>query len=185
MRTKLARWVLIPGVATSLLLVAAGLASGSTGHRAARHFAKREHRAARLVSWEFTTTFTFAAPGQPFPPGSTTLERIVYDPRRVDSAGDVVITGHQHFIGGVWANPRGPAATPVSNLSVFNVKTKTLTYDVQVTHGVPIVLVYTPFKFTGVYSQTDGSELEGGTYAFNASGPRPCNAHTWFDNGTC
>ena len=56
----------------------------------------------------------------------------------------------------------------------------------QVTHGgTPIVLVYTPYKFTGIYSQTDGSELEGGTYAFSSAGPQPCDARTWYANGTC
>jgi hypothetical protein len=186
-RTSAAQLALI--VITGACLIGAAPAAAKAHHKP--HHGHRSHRrhsrkTQRLVSWNFTTTFTFAQPGQPFPVGSSTLERIVYDPHRVDSAGNVVLTGHQHYLGTAWADPNGPAGTPVSNLSIFNVKSQTLSYDVQVTHGgTPIVLVYTPSKFTGIYSQTDGSELEGGTYAFSPAGPQPCNAHTWHASGTC
>lgn len=171
-------------VTAGACLVGSGTAAART-HRKSRALAHHRERATKLVSWNFTTTFNYAEPGQPFPAGSTTLERIVYDPRRVDSAGNVIIAGHQHYLGAAWAPITGPTATPVSNLSVFNVKTQTLTYDVQVTHGAPIVLVYTPYKLTAIYSQTDGSLLERGTYAFDPAGPQPCNARTWYANGTC
>ena len=174
-------WLGAPGVA--------GAHSHATSHTRSPHHSRSRsrgrHRQPRLVSWNFTTTFTYAAPGQPFPAGSTALERIVYDPRKVDSAGNVVIAGHQHYLGGAWAPITGPDATPVSNLSIFNVKNQTLSYDVQVTHGNPIVLVYTPYKITAIYSQIDGSLFERGTYAFSSSGPQPCNARTWYASGTC
>ena len=179
-RSRAARLLALTGAAAAAAcLTGASLASAGTSSSAhhARGSIHRSH-----PRW---STFNFALPGQPFPVGSSTLERIVYDPRRVDSDGNVVITGHQHYLGGAWADPNGPAGTPVSNLSIFNVNTQTLSYDVQVTHGVPIVLVYTPYKITAIYSQTDGSQLEGGTYAFDPAGPQPCNARTWYQNGTC
>jgi hypothetical protein len=193
-RTRGARLLALTGAAAvAVCLTGASLATAGTSSSAhhARGSIQRSHprwsggRLPRLMSWNFTTTFNFALPGQPFPVGSSTLERIVYDPRRVDADGNVVITGHQHYLGGAWADPNGPAGTPVSNRSIFNVKTQTLSYDIQVTHGVPIVLVYTPYKITAIYSQTDGSQLEGGTYAFDPAGPQPCNARTWYQNGTC
>ncbi len=186
--------IAVAGIAVAAICLAGAslaIARTSSAHRAGRaahgshHRRAGERRSLRLVSWNFTTTFNFALPGQPFPVGSTTLERLVYDPRRVDASGNVVITGHQHYLGTAWADPNGPAGTPVSNRSVFNVKTETLSYDVQVTHGLPIVLVYTPYKVTAIYSQTDGSMLERGRYAFDPAGPQPCNARTWYQNGTC
>lgn len=156
-----------------------------SAHRSHSAERDRRDRTPRLVSWNFTATEFFAAPGQPFPVGSSTLARIVYNPRQVDANGDVAILGHQHFLGSAWADPNGPAGTPVSNRSVFNVNALTLNYQVAVTHGLPIVLVYTPLKFVGIYSQSDGSMLEGGHYVFDPAGPEPCNARTWFQNGTC
>lgn len=73
----------------------------------------------------------------------------------------------------------------MSNLSTFNVKSRTLNYQVAVTHGTPIVLVYTPLGFTGIYGQSDGSMLEGGRYTFDPAGPQPCRARTWYQSGTC
>jgi catechol 2,3-dioxygenase-like lactoylglutathione lyase family enzyme len=140
---------------------------------------------AKLVSWNVSTVETYAAPGQPFPVGSTTLARVVYKPAKVKPNGNVVITGHQHFLGSAWADPNGPAGTPVSNRSVFNVDNRTLDYQVSVTHGVPIFIAYTPLGFVGIYSQADGSMLEGGHYTFDASGPQVCNASTWAVDGTC
>jgi len=192
-RSRGARLIGLTGaMAAAVCLTGTSLATaGTRSEHHARGSINRSHhrwsgeRLPRLVSWNFTTTFNFAQPGQPFPVGSSTLERIVYDPRRVDADGNVVIAGHQHYLGTGWADPNGPTGTPVSNRSVFNINTQTLSYDVQVTHGVPIVLVYTPYKLTAIYSQTDGSELEGGTYAFDPAGPQPCNARTWYQNGTC
>ncbi|MEU5041799.1 hypothetical protein [Streptomyces griseorubiginosus] len=35
----------------------------------------------------------YAAPGEPFPAGSTTLARVVHDPKDVQPNGDVVVVG--------------------------------------------------------------------------------------------
>jgi len=156
----------------------------ATPHAVASSHCGKAGCSKHLVSWNFTTTFTYAAPGEPFPVGSTVLERVVYNPRHIDADGNVVLVGHQEYLGG-WANPFTADGTPVDNHTVFNVNTHELTYDVQVTHGRPIVLVYTPYNFLGIYDATDGSELEAGTYAFDTAGPQYCNAHTWYVNGTC
>jgi hypothetical protein len=143
------------------------------------------HHHAKLVAWTVTITLDQVAADAPpiFGVGGKDVARIVYDPRRVDPAtGDVRIAGLQHFIGGAWSSPD---AQPASDQSVFNVTTRTLDFQRAETHGTPIVIMFTPQRYGGIVSQLDLHTIIGGPYEFDPAGPTPCNAKTWYQDGTC